>query len=64
MNETLGLVLIVLISFTTLSISDYLTSLDNREAIKAGLEQCKIGDQTIWVKDCKETLKLYKENNE
>ena len=42
MNEILGWVLAVLIFFTALTIDRYFDSKENKEAIKASLEQCRI----------------------
>jgi len=64
MNEILGWVLAALIFFTAITINSYTESVENKEAIKAGLEECRIDNRTIWVKDCKETLKAYRKNNE
>ena len=60
MNENLGFVLVMLIVFSGLAFNSYYNSLENREAIKAGLEQCIVNKETIWVKDCEKTLKIYK----
>ena len=68
MSEELGMLLgyalIITIMLTALSFSEYNKGLENKEAIKAGLEQCIISDtKTIWVKDCEKTLKIYKDKN-
>ena len=60
MKEDFGFTLIILIIFASITISKYTDSLENKEAIKAGLEQCVIKDKTIWSKDCEKTLKIYK----
>ena len=60
----LFLTLIIIIIITALSFKEYNEGLQNKEAIKVGLEQCIISDtKTIWVKDCEKTLKIYKDKD-
>lgn len=56
MKFEIGLCLVVIALILTLGFNTAVDNMNSIEYAKAGLEECRVDANTIWVKDCKTIL--------